>query len=50
MECLDPVVAGDALSWPHSSTLRPDKYQFPSTFGPLSQTKPQSFQLLLLLV
>lgn len=41
------VVADDALSWPRSSTLWPDKYQFPKT---LSQTKPQSFQLLLLLV
>lgn len=50
IEFLDPVAASHALSWPHRSTLWPDKYQFPSTFGLLSQTKPQSFQLLLLLV
>lgn len=43
-------VADDALLWPHSLTLWPDKYQFPQTFGPLSQTKSQSLQLLLLLV
>ncbi|CAB1433539.1 unnamed protein product [Pleuronectes platessa] len=46
----EDLVATDALSWPRGSTLHPDKYQFPSTFGLLSQTKPQSLQLLLLLV